>query len=234
MAKTAVYFGTRNLYFDMIPSLKSLLMHSDVEKVYLVIEDDTFPLKLPDCVEAVNVKNQQYFTHGGPNWKSKWTWMTMMKAALPFVFPNLDIILSLDPDTIVVDDISDLWGVDLTGKCFAAAVEPDKSKDGKIYTNVGVCLFNLKEMRNSGKADEVVRQLNIKKFEFLEQDCLNKLCAGRIAEMPSEYNSNEYVKKTRNPKIIHYAGKSNWNLEPLVLKYRYIPWSEIRGGLCIT
>ena len=38
--KAAVYAGTRNVYEDMIPSMKSLLIHSDVNKVYFLIEDN--------------------------------------------------------------------------------------------------------------------------------------------------------------------------------------------------
>jgi hypothetical protein len=42
----------------MIPSMKSLLIHSDVEKIYFLIEDDEFPYELPPEVECINVKNQ--------------------------------------------------------------------------------------------------------------------------------------------------------------------------------
>ena len=34
--KVAVYTGTRNLYSDMLPALNSLLVHSDVDKIYLL------------------------------------------------------------------------------------------------------------------------------------------------------------------------------------------------------
>jgi hypothetical protein len=45
--KVAVYAGTRNIYKDMLPSVKSLLIHSDVDKIYFLIEDDIFPYELP-------------------------------------------------------------------------------------------------------------------------------------------------------------------------------------------
>lgn len=41
--KTAVYTGTKNLYPHMIPAIKSLLFNSDVDIIYLLIEDDVFP-----------------------------------------------------------------------------------------------------------------------------------------------------------------------------------------------
>ncbi len=38
--RAAVYCGSCNVYLDMIPSMKSLLIHSNVEKIYFLIEDD--------------------------------------------------------------------------------------------------------------------------------------------------------------------------------------------------
>ena len=55
--RAAVYCGTRNVYDDMIPSMKSLLIHSNVEKIYFLIEDDKFPYELPPEVECINVSN---------------------------------------------------------------------------------------------------------------------------------------------------------------------------------
>ena len=55
--RAAVYAGTRNIYENMIPSMKSLLIHSNVEKIYFLIEDDKFPYELPPEVECINVSN---------------------------------------------------------------------------------------------------------------------------------------------------------------------------------
>ena len=129
--KAAVYVGTRNVYGDIIPSLKSLLINSDVDKVYLLIEDDEFPYELPDCVETINVSGQPYFRHDGPNYSTiPWTWMTMMRAALWDLFPDLDVILSLDNDTIIDKDISELWDLPIADYYFSAARAPAPSPGG--------------------------------------------------------------------------------------------------------
>lgn len=54
--KAAVYCGTRNLYRQMITAAKSLLIHSDVDKIYFLIEDDDFPYSLPPEIECLCVK----------------------------------------------------------------------------------------------------------------------------------------------------------------------------------
>ena len=163
--KQAVYCGTRNVYADMIPSVKSLLINSDVDKIYLLIEDDIFPYELPDCVETINVSGQQYFDHDSPNYNNSWTWMVLMRAALHRVFDS-DRILSLDIDTIAEKDISDLWDLPIEDYYLAGVREPHKSSN-RLYINAGVMLLNLEKLRD-GKGDEIITALNTKKYNFNE------------------------------------------------------------------
>lgn len=233
--KAAVYVGTRNVYQDILPSLKSLLINSDVDKVYLLIEDDKFPFELPDCVETINVSNQPYFDHNGPNYHGmKWTWMTMMRAALAKAFPDLDVILSLDNDTIIDQDISEIWDLPIDDYYYAASREPLKSKGGRTYvcdlfTQMGVVLYNLKKLRD-GKADEVIHALNTDRYIFAEQDAFNLMCQGNIYPMPSEYNACDYTEPCSNPKIHHFAAIWEWQHFPQVLKYKDKSFEEIMGA----
>ena len=55
--RAAVYSGTRNIYKRMLTSAKSLLIHSNVEKIYFLIEDDDFPYQLPTEIECINISN---------------------------------------------------------------------------------------------------------------------------------------------------------------------------------
>ena len=57
MRKVAVYCGTKNLYNDMFIAANSLMVHSSVDKIYFLIEDDKFPYLLPNIIECINVKN---------------------------------------------------------------------------------------------------------------------------------------------------------------------------------
>ena len=229
--KTAVYTGTRNLYPDMIPAVKSLLINSDVDRVYLLIEDDAFPEYLPKCVKTINVSRQRYFQPYGANSKSEYTYMALMRAALSKVFPRLDRILSLDVDTIVDRDISELWTVPLRDQYyFAGVMEPMKSRYGQTYTNIGVVVFNLRKMRKDKKTDEVIDLLNTDEMPYPEQDALNYLCQGGIFPLDGMYNYNPWVvRPTEQPKIYHFAAQKNWNINnPIVDKYKNIPWEEIR------
>lgn len=235
--KCACYVGTKNVYADIIPSLKSLLIHSDVDKVFLLIEDDEFPYPVPSCVQPINVSGQKWILPDGPNYSTiKWTWMTMMRAALAKLFPDIDLILSMDNDTIVNQDISEIWRLPVGENYYAASREPKKSAGGvweqvPLFTQMGVVLYNLKRIREDGIDDLVIHELNTNRHIFAEQDAFNELCQGHIYPMPADYNVNEFTEPTNNPKIYHYAATNGrWRDYEIVKQYRDIPWSEIRKG----
>ena len=224
--RAAVYTGSRNLYQHMVVAVKSILINSNVERVYLLIEDDDFPYELPDCVEIRNVSDQKYFKPDGANMNSKFTYLAMMRAALAFEFPKLDKILSLDVDTIINRNISELWDLSLDGYYFAAAQEHHRTRNGFLYTNTGVALYNLEKLRD-GKAQEVIDVLNMREYSWVEQDVFNYLCQGRILELPSEYNINEFTLPPIDQKIVHYAGMKKWDNKPEYIKFKDVPFERV-------
>ena len=232
--KYAVYFGSRALYQDMIPAAKSLLKHSDVDVIYLLSEDDEFPYELPSNVVNINVGKQltRWFREGNPNWSSNWTPIGLIRVALSKVFPDIDRILTIDCDTIVVDDVSDLWDVPIDGKYFAGVKEPVLSgRSNGIYVNAGVVMLNLDKIRQDGKDDEMIDLLNAKKLYFVAQDAMNHCCRYGIVEIPSEYNSCAYTAPVRSPKIYHFAGSRHfgWRNQPIYQKYVEMPWCDVRA-----
>ena len=186
--KIAVYSGTRNVYKDMIPSMKSLLMYSDVDKIYFLIQDDTFPYELPPEVECINVSNQLYFDETGPNMNSKWSYMILLRAVYSKLFPLVDKILSLDNDIIFTDNVSQIWDINIQDYYFAAVKQIDKSTDEYNYINTGVLLMNLQKIRQDHIDDILQKALNTYKYLFPEQDCINEYCNNKIYLLNSEYN----------------------------------------------
>lgn len=226
--KVAVYCGTRNLYSDMITAAKSLTKNSSVDVIYFLIEDPVFPYELPNHIQCIDVSGQKYFSKTGPNVYKLWTWMVLMKAALPKVFPDLDRILSLDVDTIVNQNIDEFWDL-CPDDCYLAGVEePLKTRPGATYVNMGSVVFNLKLLRDTGMADKIVRTLNKDKFRFAEQDCINLLCGKKIKSISPEYNFCDYTGECQNPKIYHFANIRNWQQQEIVRSYKYYSWDELR------
>lgn len=231
--KVVVYAGTSNVYPQMYTALKSLLINTpSIDQVYLLIEDDEFPYPLPNKVTAVNVTEQEYFPKDSPNYNMPWSYMAMMKCCLAHMFPNETVLnakmLWLDIDTIVDDDISDLFEMDLNGYYYAGAMELAKSKDIFRYINVGVLLCNLQVLYQ--KEEELMVYLNSYQMNWAEQNIINLLCQGRIRIMESIYNSSNYTMPCFRPKIVHFAAIQNYKNEWLYQHYAKADMPGIDGG----
>ena len=227
--KHAAYTGSRNLYDDMVTSAKALLRNSDVDRIWLLIEDAEFPYKLPPEVTAIDVSGQQFFRKDGPNMGSRYTYLAMMRAALCHVLPSdVHKVLSMDVDTLAIRDVSDAWDVPMEGCYFAAAKEQHRCYEGLLYTNTGVALYNL-DMLRKGKADEVIDCLNRRRYTWVEQDVMNYLCQGRIAEMSGDLNACDWTDHP-DPRLLHFAGHADWRLRPELWAYRDMTWGEARRG----
>ena len=233
--KTAVYSGTRNLYPDMVTAAKSLTANSSVDKIYFLIEDDTFPEELPSIIETVNVRGQKYFPRKSANFNSPFSYMSLLRVCYTKLFPEVDKILQLDVDTVCVDNIDELWDVDLTGKWFAAVEEVLSTYKpfGSLYYNIGVAMFNLKQIREEHADDLLIRYLNTTKTPYIDQDAWNRHLAGRHVSLLTRFNESCVTGFTDNPAIVHYAGFSDWqktsraSRREYLRQYRKMTWEEI-------
>lgn len=226
--KTAVYSGTKNIYENMLISAKSLLEHSNVEKIFFLIEDDVFPYTLPKEIECINISNQQYFSCDGPNYDNVLTYMVLLRAAYPKIFPELDKILSIDMDTIVNENISDLWEIDLTNYYLAAVEERVLTKKEGSYFNMGVAMFNLQKMREDKIDEELINALNTYWYRYKEQDCFNEILRGQVLILPPDYNCCIQANEPIHEKITHFAGIYTLNKFPHFNYYKNLPIEKIQ------
>lgn len=238
--KYAVYAGTRNLYEQMVWAAKSLYANSSVDKIFFLVEDDEYPYKVPNFIEVINVKQiaDERFPDSGVNAKTHFTKMALVRVCYTEIFPDVDVILQLDVDTVCIDDVDPIWDRDLTGKWFAACHEKlsgyDPYRSGHYY-NVGVCLFNLDQMREDRAQTRLVNWINVTKANCVEQDALNFIGAmnGKATELENRYNENRATGYTDNPAVVHYVGYTDWQTNPNLPRREYLklyrdkPWKEI-------
>lgn len=232
------YAGTRNLYRKMLPAMRSLLHYNDVERIYLLIEDDEFPYPLPECARPINVAplKDKYFRPDGPNMRSQFTYMAMLRAATPEILADEDRVIQLDVDTIVCDDLTPIWTVDLYGKWFAGVLETKvpvpwegHHPQWPVYYNAGVLVYNLDQMRRDGATQRMVRMLNHTRMCWVEQDALNHfgIGLGKDAPLPVRYNESMCCGTTDHPAIVHYAGYADWWCNEKMPRYEYqLPWQD--------
>lgn len=228
--KAAAFCATRNMYVDLAPPIKALLVNSDVEKIYLLIEDDDPCVFLPPECEIVNVSSQDFFPPTGPNYKNPWAWIVLMRAAFHRLFPQLDRILSIDLDAFALRDVSGLWTLRMEDKLLAAVRETTQlSRPGLPYYNAGVMVLNLALLRSSGKGDELIDALNRRRWPYPEQDAFNAVCSGAILDLPPEFNAGRGTAPWGEPAIRHFMGEQKtFRDEPVVRYFRALPWEEVR------
>ena len=218
-----VYALTRNLYPYLHASMNSLLEHNSPEKIYVLAEDDE--LDLPEICEVINVSGQTIFDKDGPNSKTIYTYMAMMRLLYVDLIPE-DRVIQLDIDTIVCDSLEPLWEMDLEDKWFAACPEYKTTYnpfDKEMYYNIGVCVFNLAQMRKDKIVPKMVELLNTRMLPCIEQDALNYYgVPEKVKKIPVRYNESFCCGETSNPAVVHYAGIPNWYGEPFIHRAEYL------------
>lgn len=236
--RAAVYSGTRNIYSDMVTAAKSLVANSSVDKIYFLIEDKTFPEKLPPIIETINVSGQKYFASNSANFCSPFSYMSLLRVCYTKILPDLDKVLQLDVDTICVDNVDALWEIDMNGKWFAAVEEylSTYKPFGTLYYNIGVAMFNLKQIAEEHADDLLIRYLNTCKTPYIDQDAWNRHMAGRDLRLPLRYNECFVTGYTDSPAIVHYAGFKDWQTSNRVSRreyrkrYQEMTWKDVIDG----
>lgn len=225
----AVYPVSKVYYGKVLPSVKSLMCNSDIDKIVLTIEDDKYPGYLPECVETINARNyvSDFFSPDGPNIRrTPYVYLCMLRVAYPMMFTE-SRILSLDADVIVVRDIgSELWDMDLHGHHFAGVPEElISSQIGRPYANAGVFLLDCDAIHKDGLDSRMIELMNRQDFQWLEQDCFNYNC--ELMPISSEYNMCQFTEQVAKPKILHYAYTFDWEAKGPVAAYRNTSWEEV-------
>ena len=231
MEKIVIYPASRLFYDKVLASVKSVLKNGNIDTVFLGIEDDEYPGTLPDRVKTIKIKGLEWFPRTGKNYRNDYAFTCLSRTALAKLFPEQTRILSLDADTLVVGDISELWDLDLTDYYLAGVPERQLSTErGYPYINMGMALFNLQKIRADKMDDQLIRDINQTKYLWYEQDCINENCKGHVLPIGSEYNWCWFSDQSVEPKIVHFAATPEWFSNEMVQRYYAMGWNEALHG----
>lgn len=202
---------TKNWYIYLATELYALIKHNNVEKVYLFIEDDEIPYLRNKKIEFINInKLKEYITEESPNYNTKYSKMSYIRCYFSKLLDE-EKILYIDADAIVVDNLKELWNIDLKNYALAGVKESGEwSKhlgiDGMDhkYVNSGILLMNLDFIRKEKLDDKMINLLNSNYYMFPDQDVINIVCKDKIKYISNIYNSTETTGIVDNAKVIHY------------------------------
>lgn len=225
--RTVVYIGNANCYHMMKLAAKSLLAHARVDRIYFLIDDEKFPVPLPDAITCIDVRDQPFFPDGCPNVRDFYGYVTLLRSVLSKILDE-DEVLLLDPDTLVEGPIGGLFETNLDGYCFGAVRETRNSyHELRPYYNAGVMLMNLKRLRETGMDDRIIQALNERWFLHLEQDALNELCRGQILDLPSDFSASFVTEETYSPRIVHFLSYDKRYFIQEAKRYSRMTWEAV-------
>lgn len=194
------YIANKALYDKLPTAVNSLLSNNqEVDKIYLLIEDDEIPYINSQKIKFINLSKRNDIVKSGINCTKRYPYTTMARCFLPSIIRE-NKILYLDVDTTVNASIKELWNVSLGANYAAARFETED------YFNSGVLLMNLQLIKGCEK--KLHDLLKNCKFAFPDQDAMNIVFKNRVAKLPDKYNvlGRSDVYKTHEIAIRHYAG----------------------------
>ena len=223
-----VISGSQNLYPYFPCMYESLFAHNPDAKLWILIEDEKLPYETPENVECVDISKQTVFPSDGPNSRSPFTYLAMIRAAYPLLFtgvengfgirplPRLDRIISMDVDVVVCDSLRPIWDTEFKNGEWFAAVPQFKSNSrpygfANRYFNAGIMVYNLEQMRKDKVAEKAIELLNRQKFTFLDEQVFNLLNMyegdTKFVDLHPRWNQHLEVPQTIDRVgCIHYAG----------------------------
>lgn len=134
---------------------------------------------------------------------------TYYRLLTPDLFHNYDKILYLDSDVVVVEDVAELYNIDIEGYLIGATYDthvvsycsqkpPLEQREYNIktlkldnpeeYFQAGVSLFNIKEFRNKHEDGYLISKALKSELRWLDQDLINMVCKGKIKRIPNKWN----------------------------------------------
>lgn len=213
---------------------KVYILHSNVSK-----EEQEVILSYNSLnfhVSFINISDRLHEINSDIKLRDYYTNTTYYRIFIADLFLEYDKAIYLDSDTIVLNDIADLYNYDIDNYLVGAIndqvvnTSPVFSKyslevlgiDSNEYFNAGVLLINLKEFRNINFYKIFCSLLKIYKFHVAQdQDYLNVICKNRVKLLPISWNimptCNNNIKE---PNLIHY------NLTAKPWHYENIPYAE--------
>lgn len=184
-------------------------------------------------IEFLNVNKEKYSSFA---LKNNMSHAAYYKLSIPELLPSkCNKVIFLDCDLIVLDDIEDLWQIDVSNHNLAAVLEPEFTRHEELkldesvsYFNSGVMLINLDLWRKnkiSEKAYEYLEE-NSYNISLHDQDAFNVVLSRyslltipqrwnqrpkyTLKDFPSVYyNEREFKEAVNSPGIVHFAGGNN-------------------------
>ncbi len=152
---------------------------------------------------------------------------------------NEDKVIALDGDLLVLEDLNDLYNIDLENNLIGGCYFRPHDIYNREYVqntlllnegqriNIGVMVMDLKKIRENNLQPIFLQHIG--KFKVMSEDIINFVCKNKIKYLPIKWNYNlhfykyqkllnncpvysqqEYKKAKKHPAIFHYTLEKPW------------------------
>lgn len=244
MNKLPIFFAVDNNYIPFLTvTLESLIDNIsdknfyDIKILYTSITKENQQKikkykKENVSIEFVNVTNYIENIQNKLYTRDYFSKTTYYRLLIPDLYPEYDKALYLDSDIIILEDIANLFNINIGNNLVGAvpdgAIQSTKEFQEYVelvvgmshynkYFNAGILLMNLKELRAIRFKLKFIYLLDIIKFRVAQdQDYLNRICKGRATLIDSAWNVMPAAipeKRSKVLKIIHFNLNKPWHLD---------------------
>lgn len=158
----------------------------------------------------------------GRNKNSEYTPYSHIRLLLDLLTDLPDKLIYLDVDTMLCRDVAELDEVDISQYEFGAALDyMGRVFIGRTYTNAGVLLLNMVEIKRSGLFERSRKLLQTKWMKLGDQSAINR-CAKRKLILPMKFNEQRAIKQ--DTVVKHFC--KGIRFFPLFYIYNYKQWNR--------
>ena len=166
-----------------------------------------------------NVSGSLYQLESRFKVRDYYTLTTYYRLLIPNNFFFLDKVIYLDCDIVVLDDLANLYQIDIKVNLVGAVKDASVQLidefmyytknalniDKERYFNAGVLLMNLKEMRSFHLLRRVLELSKTMVFKVAQdQDLMNVICKDRVYYLPDSWNVMPVGNRMYDISLIHY------------------------------
>lgn len=204
------HYNIHVIYEDISPKNKAILESLATENSTIILDLMAEDLKMIDDSIGNRLRADIF------------TLTIYFRIFIPLLYPQYDKCIYIDSDTVVVQDISQLFFEDIGDNYFGCVI--DKSTiDNEIlanyfeqvvgiprdkYINSGMLLLNSQKLREKHFEQKFLYLFNKYHFDVIapDQDYINSMCYGHIKYLNDKYDAmpNPNSPEQSNPVIVHY------------------------------
>ena len=213
-----IYSGNDKYFNQIVLSLLSMVNHtkSDLNVFIMTLDCETKKGKyysitdqqvawIDGVLKTYNKNNKVTLLHmdelykkhmnNNKNKNSVYTPYTLLRLLAHHLDNIPDKIIYIDTDTMIYNDIQELFDIELVDEEYAAVQDAVGHKFfGKNYINAGVLLLNVKRIKETGLFDKCIDYIMNKRSFMPDQDAINYRRT-KFKLIPNKFNEQRDVKK---------------------------------------